>query len=128
MNKTVIRLLLVLVLLAAVLSWLGIGYRSSGSAVADLKEALAQIHGQPYTGRETETGTEDLVFSVTPATFFPSNYSVRWFFGWDYRYHCQVTHTVYPQGQDPLAETITYTGIDPMGEGTEFIRAYLELE
>ncbi len=113
-------------LVIAVILWMGVGAYSSSSAVSDLLEAMTARHGEPYTGKAVENGTEDMAFSVEPATFFPTNYALRNALGWDYRYQCTVTYTLHAPDGTVTQRTVTYTGIDPMGQGQETTRAYLE--
>lgn len=127
-NRTIAIGAGIFALLIIIVFEMGIGYYSSGSAVLDLEEGLRAIHGEPYTGREVENGTEDMEFSVEPDTFFLTNYGWREFFGLDYKYKCKVTYTVYSDGEIVSVRTITYTGIDPMGQGKEEIRAYIDIE
>lgn len=122
--------ILIAVVLLGLLCWSGIGYHRSASAVLDLKEALKALHGEPYTGREVENGTEDMEFIIKPASFLFTNWNLRNFFSWDYRYQCEVIYTVHPDGEnDGVERTMyTYTGFDPMGPGKEAERAYLDTE
>ncbi len=125
MKKRTAVLLLVLILLLSVCFWLGIGPYASGSAVSDLREQLVVLHGEPYSGKITEYGVQSMEFSIKPATFFLTNYNLRNALGWDYCYRCEVIYSVF-QGDSLVSEnTVTYTGVDPMGPGEEAVRAYL---
>ncbi len=110
------------------INWFGIGYYSSGSAILDLKEELEHLHGEPYIGREVENGIENMEFSVEPKTFFLTNYNLRKAFGLDYQYRCEVKYTVYSNGKMIHEKKFQYIGIDPMGQGKEDIRAYIDTE
>lgn len=127
-RKTYMLLLFAAACLFCAIRWMGIGYYSSSSAVLDLKEALTALHGEPYTGRVAENGIEDMEFSVVPDTFFLTNYNLRNTLGLDYRYQCKVTYTVHLNDGTVSVRSVTYTGIDPMGQGKEFDRAYLDTE
>lgn len=127
-KKNYAILLIVVILSFGVIRWLGIGYYSSGSAILDLEEELKGLHGEPYTGREVENGTEDMEFSIKPDTFFLTNYSLRDFWGLDYRYRCEVIYTTHSGEKIDSVRKISYVGIDPMGHGKEEMRAYLERE
>ncbi len=128
MKKKHVELVAFTFALFCLLCNLGIGHYSSGSAVQDLKEDLIALHGEPYTGREIENGTEDMEFSIESDTFFLTNWNLRNFFGWDYRYKCKVTYTVYSDGEISDVRTITYAGFDPMGYEKSDIRAYIDTE
>ncbi len=67
-----------------------------------------------------------MAFSVEPETFFLTNYNLRNRLGLDYRYSCEVTYTVRQNGETVSERTVSYIGIDPMGPGKEYARAYLE--
>lgn len=119
--------LVVIVLLAVcIVNWLGVGYWSSGSAVSDLKAELEALHGEEYTGRPVENGTEDMVFLVEPRTLFLTNWNVRDSLGLDYEYACKVIVTTYADGEPVKVRTITYRGYDPMGAGQTTDRAYVD--
>ncbi len=119
-------LLAVVVVLAGLVCWMGVGYRSNGSAVRDLKGQLQEIYGAPYTGKAVGTGTEDMDLSVEPTTWFMTNPGWRRFFGLDYRYRCEVVYTTYADGKVDQVRKFIYTGFDPMGRDTEDLRAYLK--
>jgi len=127
MKKKLPVLLAVAALLVSGFCWAGIGYYSSGSAVRDLKAELVTLHGEPYTGREVEGGTETMEFSIKSDTFFLTNYNLRHFFGWDYRYKCEVIYTVSDDNGIVRVRKINYVGIDPMGADESDIRAYIEM-
>ena len=59
----------------------------------DLKAELAEIHGEPYEGREVEGGTEDMEFSVRPTDWLFTDGRFRQAVGWDYHYRCEVIYT-----------------------------------
>jgi len=129
-NDPLSRILIAAAVVLLAVRWLGIGYYYSGAAAADLMEDLTALHGEPYTGRQTETGTEDLTFSITGNTFFPTNYTLRQAFGWDYRYTCRATRTYYTDGKVIGWTTTTYVGIDPMGpteSDKHLARAYVDV-
>jgi len=126
-NRFVVVIVSVLVLIGLVCG-LGIGPYTSASAARDLREALAVVHGEPYTGRIVEGGTESMEFTVEPNSFFLTNWTLRSLFGWDYRYNCTVIYTTSANGETVSVRTVTYQGIDPMDNGEETQRAYLDLE
>jgi len=66
-------IIIALFLLTTAVSWMGIGFAPSGSAVLDLKAELETIYGIEYIGKETENGTQDMVFEVVPKPFFLTN-------------------------------------------------------
>lgn len=127
MKKKATILIKAVIVLFGLVCWAGIGPYSSGSAVSDLKEEMAKIHGEPYVGRAVENGTEDMEFVVKPATFFLTDYNLRTFFSWDYTYDCQVIYTTHVGGDEPQTRTIEYRGIDPMGHDEAEVRAYIEI-
>ncbi len=118
------------VLLGAAILLCGVGPRSSGSAVADLREQLQSLHGQPYTGRTVEGGEEDMSFSITPTDWFATNFHLRQSLGWDYHYRCQVIYTTrHADGAPDAVRVVEYRGVDPMGRGEKARqRAYLDGE
>lgn len=120
------KLLIAAFLLLFLILWTGVGPYTSGSAVQDLTAELTDLHGEPYTGRETASGTEDMTFSVESETFFLTNYSLRSALGLDYRYSCKVIYTTHSAVGEVHTRTVTYTGLDPMGSGKETARAYLD--
>ena len=127
MKKTVLyTMLLLAVLVLVVFVWTtGIGYRASGSAMLDLKAELAEIHGEPYEGREVEGGTEDMEFSVRPTDWLFTDGRFRQAVGWDYHYRCEVIYTSHGADGRTDGRKIVYTGIDPMGKDEETVRAHL---
>ena len=127
MKKRLPLYLAVAVVFIGIVCWMGIGYYSSGAAVRDLKADLVNLHGEPYTGREVEGGTETMEFSIKSDTFFLTNYNLRHFFGWDYRYKCEVIYTVSDDNGIVRVRKINYVGIDPMGADESDIRAYIEM-
>ena len=52
MRKKVAVRILILVLFAAAVSRMGIGYAPSGSAIQDLKAELESIYGAEYSGKD----------------------------------------------------------------------------
>ena len=54
MKRKLIVSFIVLCLIIAILSWVGVGSYSSGSAVRDLKTELETIYGTEYTGKDIE--------------------------------------------------------------------------
>ena len=114
-------------LLLFLILWAGIGPYTSGSAVQDLTAALTELHGEPYSGRETDVGTEDMNFSVESNTFFLTNHNLRRALGLDYRYVCKVIYTTYTASGEKRTHTVTYTGLDPMGKGEETARAFIDI-
>lgn len=125
MKRKHIALLITAILILSLIHWIGIGPYTSGSAVQDLASALTELHGEPYTGRETGTGKEDMVFSIESRTFFLTNYNLRRFLGLDYRYSCKVIYTTHTPTGETHTHTVTYTGFDPMGKENDTARAYL---
>ena len=125
MERKKLGLVLGLVLAVVLLLWLGIGPVSSGSAVADLKAELESIHGAEYTGKEVETGTEDMTFVVEPKTWFLTNWNLRNMLGLDYEYECRVIYTTHTEGGASVVRTVTYQAIDPMGEASMTESAHL---
>ena len=117
-----------LCLIVAALLWAGVGKYSSGSAVQDLKAEMESIYGTEYTGKETENGTEDMVFHVEPETWFFTNRGLRKAWNLDYRYTCKVIFTTYVDGSVKTIRTITYEAVDPMGESKTTQRAHMDLE
>ena len=117
-----------LCLLACIVNWLGIGYAPSGSAVLDLKAELETIYGIEYIGKETENGTQDMVFEVVPKSFFLTNWTLRNTFGMDYKYTCRVIFTNHVDDGEKNIHTITYQAVDPMGKEHAVDRAHLILD
>lgn len=128
MKKKLVILLLLIAAGAGIVCWLGVEPFYSSSAVHDLEAELIALHGEPYTGRAVDNGEEDMAFSFEPATTFLTNYNLRQTLGLDYQYQCSVTYTVRSGGEVIDTRTVTYTGIDPMGRGSEDARAYLDLD
>lgn len=126
MKKKPIVLFLALCLTIGILHWLGIGSYSSGSAVSDLKAELEGIYGTEYTGKATENGTEDMVFAITPKTWFLTNWNLRNALGIGYKYECKVLFTTH-SGSTTTVRTIAYQGTDPMGSANISKRAHLDL-
>ena len=110
-----------------VTSWVGLGHRSSASAIADLRAELEILHGEEYTGKAVGEEEETMRFVVKPKTFFLTNYNVRNALGLDYEYECIVTVTSYEEGEEAGVRTITYRGFDPMGKGCMDDRAYVDV-
>lgn len=127
MKKKYAALLALLCLSVILLNCLGIGYYSSSSAVLDLKEELTSIYGPEYTGKVVESGREDMTFVVEPKTFFCTNWNFRNAFALPYKYTCAVVFTSYSDNSGRKTRTITYQGIDPMGENNVYNRAHLIL-
>lgn len=121
-------LIIALFLLTATVSWMGIGYAPSGSAVLDLKAELETIYGIEYIGKETENGTQDMVFEVVPKSFFLTNWTLRNTFGMDYKYTCRVIFTNHVDDEEKNIHTITYQAVDPMGKEHDEDRAHLILD
>ncbi|MBR5489683.1 MAG: hypothetical protein IKV79_00255 [Oscillospiraceae bacterium] len=128
MKRKLITIFIVLCLIAAIIYLFGIGYYYSGSAAVDLKADLESIYGKEYTGKITETGTQDMVFSVEPQTWFLTDWNFRNAWSMDYKYKCSVIFTNYVDGNIVGIQRISYDGIDPMGEENAYIGAYLILE
>jgi hypothetical protein len=126
MKRIHIRAFITALLLLALILWMGIGSYTSGSAVQDLTVALTELHGEPYSGRETEAGSEDMVFSIESSTFFLTNYNLRRFLGLDYQYTCKVIYTTHTAAGENHTHTVTYTGFDPMGRESDTERAYID--
>lgn len=127
MKRTVIVSIVVLFLLAALLSWAGIGFYTSSSAVRDLETELASIYGAEYTGKAAADGTEDMVFEVVPKTWFLTNWNLRSAWSLDYKYECRVIFTAYDNGRVQGVRTIIYQAADPMGAEKPSERASLDL-
>lgn len=127
MKKRLIALLLILCIAAVILNCLGFGLYSSTSAVSDLKTELANIYGPEYSGKQVERGTEDMVFTVKPKTWFLTNWNLRNTFGMDYEYECQVIITTQTNAGEKIIHTITYQAVDPMGKTDLYARAHLDL-
>lgn len=127
MKRKHTSLLIAILLLLGLIFRMGIGPYTSSSAVQDLTIALSELHGEPYSGRETESGTEDMAFFIEGRTIFPTNYNLRRFLGWDYRYRCKVTYTTHSADGETHTLTVTYTGLDPMGKDQDAARAYIDI-
>ena len=128
MKKKPYPLLAVLLALLALLCSLGVGPYRSGAAAHDLKEQLAAIHGEPYTGREVDGGTESMEFTIESDSFFLTDWNLRNALGWDYRYTCVVTYTCHRNDGSISQRTITYKAVDPMGHDEAEVRAYIDVE
>ena len=128
MKRKLITIVLVLCLIAAILYLFGIGYYYSGSAAVDLKADLESIYGKEYTGKITETGTQDMVFSIEPKTWFLTDWNFRNAWSMDYKYECSVIFTDYVDGKIVSVQRISYDAIDPMGEENADHGAYLILD
>lgn len=126
MKRKLIVSFAALCLIAAALYWSGIGFYSSSSAVQDLKAELEDLYGTEYTGKVTETGTEDMVFAVAPKTWFLTNWNLRNALGMDYEYECKVIFTTHKDDAVTSVRTITYRAYDPMGSGSMAERAHLD--
>ena len=111
----------------ASLCCLGVGPYTSSSAVSDLKAELETIYGTEYTGKTTDTGTEDMTFVVEPKTILLTNWNFRNTFGLDYRYECRVIFTTHTPDGARSIRTVTYQAADPMGTEKLTERAYLDL-
>ena len=120
--------ILMLVLFAAAVSRMEIGHAPSGSAIQDLKAELESIYGAEYSGKETESGLQDMVFEVKPGFTFVTNWNLRNTLGWDYPYICKVVFTNYGDAGEKRVDTVTYRGVDPMGKEHAADRAHLILE
>ena len=127
MKKKCCTFVIILCVVVCIVNWLGIGYRPSSSAVLDLKAELEALYGEEYTGKEVETGTEDMVFIVKPKTFFFTNWNLRNALCKDYEYECRVIFTNYIEGEKIKVRTITYQGFDPMGIEHAVDRAHLNI-
>jgi len=121
-------IIIALFLLTTAVSWMGIGFAPSGSAVLDLKAELETIYGIEYIGKETENGTQDMVFEVVPKSFFLTNWTLRNTLGMDYKYICRVILTNHVDDGEKNIHTITYQAVDPMGKEHAEDRAYLILD
>ena len=125
MKKRFAAIAVTVLVLTGLVCALGIGPFTSSSAARDLREELASIHGEPYTGRVVENGTETMEFTVEPDSYFLTNWSFRNFLGWDYRYTCTVTYTVSSGDNIVSVRRVTYRGVDPMGSDEELQKAHL---
>ena len=126
MKRMHVFLLIAVIFLFALIHWMGVGPYISSSASRDLTDALTELHGEPYTSRVVNDGTEDMEFFIEVKTFFPSNYNLRRALGWDYRYTCKVIYTTHSTTGEIHTHTITYTGFDPMGKEKDTARAYID--
>lgn len=90
MKRQLILSFVVLSLIVAILCWVGVGFYSSSSAVRDLKAELENIYGTEYTGKDVDSGTEDMVFIVESKTWFLTNWNLRNALSIDYEYECKV--------------------------------------
>ena len=109
-----------------VTAWAGIGYRSSASAIAELRDELEVLHGEEYSGKAVGAEEESMRFVVKPKSLFLTNYKLRNALGLDYEYECIVTVTSYEEGKETSVRTITYRGVDPMGKDCMDDRAYVD--
>ena len=128
MKRKLIIWFTALCLMIAVLYWSGIGFYSSSSAVQDLKTELVNLYGTEYTENVTENGTEDMIFTVEPKTWFLTNWNLRNALGMDYEYECKVIFTTRTDGIVTSVRTITYRAYDPMGSENMSERAHLDLD
>ena len=128
MKRKLIIWFTALCLMIAVLYWSGIGFYSSSSAVQDLKTELVNMYGTEYTENVTENGTEDMIFTVEPKTWFLTNWNLRNALGMDYEYECKVIFTIHADGAVANVRTITYRAYDPMGSENMSERAHLDLD
>lgn len=126
-KKRVTRLVILLALLALLCS-LGIGPYWSGAAAYDLTEQLTALHGEPYTGREVDGGTESMAFTIESDSFFLTDWNLRNALGWDYHYTCIVTYTRHGNDGSLSERTTTYKAVDPMGYDEAEVRAYIDVE
>lgn len=126
MKRKYISLFILLILLLALIRWMGVGPYISSSASRDLTAALAELHGEPYFGRPVENGSEDMEFFIEGNTIFPTNYNLRRSLGLDYRYTCKVIYTTHSSDGKTHTRTVTYTGYDPMGKDKDTARAYID--
>ena len=110
-----------------VISWVGIGHRSSASAIAELRDELEVLHGEEYVRKAVGAEEETMRFVVKPQTFFLTNYNLRNALGFDYEYECIVTVTSYEGGKETGVRTVTYRGFDPMGKESIDDRAYVDV-
>lgn len=118
----------ILCMMVSVLCWMGVGSYSGSSAMRDLRTELETIYGTEYTGKETENGTEDMVFMVEPKTWFMTNWNLRNALSIDYEYECKVIFTTFADGNLVRVRTITYQAVDPMGSEKTAERAFLDLD
>ena len=119
---------LILCLAAGLVWWMGVGPRYSSAAAADLRLDLENVHGPEYQGKTVENGTEDMVFSIEPKTWFLTNWNLREMLGLDYAYECKVIFTTHTGEGRTLVRTITYQATDPMGKDATTARAHLDLD
>ena len=127
MRRKLIASIVVLYLVVAFFCWIGVGSYSSGSAVRALKTELETIYGTEYTRKDTENGTEDMVFVVESKTWFMTNWNVRNALSIDYKYECKVIFTTFVDGNVASVRTISYQAVDPMGADKTYERAFLDL-
>lgn len=127
MKRKLLISFIVLCMMVSVLCWMGVGSYSSGSAVRDLTTELETIYGTEYTGKDTENGTENMVFEVEPKTWFLTNWNLRNALSIDYKYECKVIFTTFVDEKVASVRTITYQAVDPMGVEKIAERAFLDL-
>ena len=119
--------LIVLCAVSAILYWTGIGPYSSSSALSDLTAELESIYGPEYAEKEVDKGTEAMEFTVTPKTWFLTNWNLRNALGLDYQYECRVIFTTRTPENMSIVRIITYQAVDPMGTENISARAHLDL-
>ena len=124
-KKPRIVLICILCLMAVILCIRNTGPVYSGSAVADLTEALEKEYGSEYTGKPVENGTEDMRFEIE-STVFLRNRNLRAFLGLDDTYECRVVITTHTSDGSTHVRTITYQGVDPIGKDETYIRASID--
>jgi hypothetical protein len=118
-------LLLILCLLASMLYIRIRGPVYSGSAVADLTEALEGVYGSEYAGKAVENGTEDMHFEIESKTFLRL-WNLRQLLGLDCRYECRVVFTTHMEDGTTQTRTIIYQAVDPMQAEEIAIRASID--
>ena len=124
-KKPRIVLICALCLMAVILCIRSTGPIHSGSAAADLKEALESVYGTEYTGKTVENGTEDMRFEIESTAFLRSR-SLRAFFGLDDTYECRVVITTHTGEGSTHVRTISYQAVDPIGQDETYIRASID--
>ena len=102
----------------------------SGSAAADLTEAMEALHGPAYAGREIpaagEDGApvslrEDLAYSVEPGSPLVPRDWLAGLLGWERTYVCRATFTrtlAGPDGGTVQTRVWTCTGLDDGDPGS----------
>lgn len=124
-KKPRIVMICALCLIAVILCIRYTGPIYSGSAAADLKEALESVYGPEYTAKPVDNGTEDMHFEIESKAFL-RNWNLRQFFGLDCKYECRVVITTHTSDGSTHVRTITYQAVDPIGQDETYTRAGID--